>query len=66
MKTNPGLTRRTALLFVVNETVDYFVSNCSTVYLCAIDLTKAFDNLNHSILFLKLIEKMFLFVLSRF
>ena len=43
-------------LFIVNETVDYFVSNCSTVSLCAIDLTKAFDNLNHSILFLKLIE----------
>ena len=44
-------------LFIVNETVNYFASNCSTVCLCAIDLTKAFDNLNHSILFSKLIER---------
>ena len=43
-------------LFIVNETVNYFASNSSTVCLCAIDLTKAFDNLNHSILFSKFVE----------
>ena len=44
-------------VYVVNEIVDYFVTNQSTVNICTVDLSKAFDKLNHNVLFKKLIER---------
>ena len=44
-------------LYVLNEAVDYLVDRGSTVNLCAVDLTKAFDNVDHYILFTKLLNK---------
>ena len=39
------------------ETIDYFVRNGGEVFTCQADKTKAFDLVQHSILFRKLIEK---------
>ena len=39
------------------ETIEYFLRNGSEVYACVMDMTKAFDNVKHSILFEKLIHK---------
>ena len=36
------------------ETVSYFLRNGSNVYACCMDMTKAFDLIKHSVLFLKL------------
>ena len=44
-------------IFALNETVDYFVSGVSTVNLCTIDVTKAFDRLNHNMLFIKFMQR---------
>ena len=37
--------------------VDYYVSFGSTVNICALDLSKAFDKMNHCGLFIKLMER---------
>ena len=39
------------------ETIDYFVRHGSDVFVCAMDMSKAFDNVKHSVLFEKLISK---------
>src|SRR5258708_2828519 len=44
-------------LYTVRKTVDYFANRNSTVNLCSIDLEKAFDKLNKSALFLKLMDR---------
>ena len=44
-------------IYVVRSTVEYFNHNNSTVNLCAIDICKAFDKVNHSALFLKLMDR---------
>ncbi|MFZ2538725.1 MAG: reverse transcriptase family protein, partial [Oscillospiraceae bacterium] len=44
-------------IYVLSETVNYYVSNCSTVNICTIDVTKAFDRINHKMLFMKLIDR---------
>ena len=44
-------------VYAVNEIVNYFSMNASTVNLCTVDLSKAFDKLDHNVLFLKLIKK---------
>ena len=36
------------------ETVDYFLRNGSDIFVCCMDMTKAFDRIRHSILFAKL------------
>ena len=38
------------------ETIDYFTRNGSDIYICCMDMTKAFDLLKHSVLFLKLLK----------
>jgi len=43
--------------FLLQQVVKYFTSRGSRVYLCAIDASKAFDRINHSSLFTKLLEK---------
>ena len=39
------------------ETVDYFMRNDSDVYVCVMDMKKAFDTVQHSVLFKKLVHK---------
>ena len=43
-------------VFVLNETVKYFTSNGSSVFLAALDFKKAFDRINHFKLFSSLIK----------
>lgn len=40
--------------FLINETVNYYNKNGSTIYMCSLDAEKAFDSCNWSILFKKL------------
>jgi len=44
-------------IYIVRCVVDNYVSNGSTVNLCAIDISKAFDRTNHHGLFLKLMSR---------
>ena len=44
-------------IYTIRHAVDYFVQNDSTVNLCLIDVSKAFDRLNHYTLFLKLMKR---------
>ena len=37
--------------------VDYYVDGGSTVNVCLLDLSKAFDKMNHSALFIKLMDR---------
>jgi len=37
--------------------VDYYVKNGSTVNICALDLSKAFDKMNHHALFIRLMQR---------
>ena len=41
----------------LRSVVDYYVNNGSTVNICALDISKAFDKMNHHGLFLKLMQK---------
>ena len=41
----------------LSEIVNFYTSNNTTVNICTVDLSKAFDNLNHSILFQKLVKR---------
>ena len=44
-------------LFILQQVVKYFTSRGSTVYVTAVDASKAFDRLDHRILFDKLIRR---------
>jgi hypothetical protein len=44
-------------IYTVRSTIEYFNLNNSTVNMCAIDLSKAFDKVNHYCLFIKLLDK---------
>ena len=47
----------TSAIFSVRKTVDFFVSRKSTVILCSLDMEKAFDRMNRSALFLKMMKR---------
>jgi len=42
---------------VLRSTVDYYVSFGTTVNICALDLSKAFDKMNHHGLFIKVMDR---------
>jgi len=44
-------------IFTVRSVVDHYVSNGSTVNICALDVSKAFDKMNHHGLFIKLMKR---------
>ena len=44
-------------IFCVRNVIESFVNNGSTVNVCTIDLSKAFDRMNHHALFIKLMER---------
>ena len=44
-------------LFCLRSTVDYFVSRNSNVNICSLDISKAFDRVNHYCLFSKLMSR---------
>ena len=44
-------------IYTMRSVVEHFNNGGSTVNLCAIDLTKAFDKINHYALFSKLMKK---------
>lgn len=44
-------------IYTVRQTVEYYNNSGSTVNLCALDLTKAFDKVNHFGLFTKLMKR---------
>ena len=43
--------------WLVVETIDYFLHNVSDVFTCVMDMSKAFDIMQHSTLFWKLIDE---------
>jgi len=43
-------------IFSVRNVIEYYVSNDSTVNICCLDISKAFDKLNHNCLFYKLLS----------
>jgi hypothetical protein len=47
----------TEAIYTVKNAVDHYVKGGSTVNICALDLSKAFDKTNHYGLYLKLMEK---------
>ena len=46
-------------IYCVRNVIDHYVSHGSTVNACTLDLSKAFDKLNHYLLFIKLMERRF-------
>ena len=45
------------LIFTVRQVVDRFIKGGNTVNLCSIDLSKAFDKVNHQALLIKLMKR---------
>ena len=44
-------------VYTVRNIVDYYVSNGTTVNLCALDVSKAFDKVNHNALYMQLMRR---------
>jgi hypothetical protein len=49
----------TSAIFTVRKVIDHFVDNDSTVNVCCLDISKAFDRINHHALYVKLINRGF-------
>ena len=47
----------TKALFTLKSVVDYYVSLNSTVNICSLDISKAYDKMNHNGLFIKLMKR---------
>ena len=45
-------------IYNVRKTVDHYIMCNSTMNICAIDLSKAFDKMNHSVLYMKLMKRL--------
>ena len=45
-------------IYSVRKVVEYYVNGGSTVNVCLLDLSKAFDKMNHSALFIKLMDRL--------
>ena len=43
----------------LRNVIESYVNNGSTVNVCTLDLSKAFDRMNHHALFIKLMERKF-------
>ena len=50
-------THRKHVMYNVRNIIEHSTDNCSTVSICSLDLSKAFDKMNHYALFIKLMEK---------
>ena len=44
-------------IYTLRSIVNYFTSNGSTLTLCALDISKAFDKVDHYALYMKLIQR---------
>jgi Reverse transcriptase (RNA-dependent DNA polymerase) len=44
-------------IYAVRNVIEHYVSKGSTVNVCALDLSKAFDRLNHYVLYIKVMER---------
>ena len=49
----------TGAIFAVRKVIEHFTDNDSTVNICCLDISKAFDRINHNALFLKLMHRGF-------
>ena len=45
------------VIYTLRSIVNYFTTNGSTLTLCALDISKAFDKVDHYALYMKLIQR---------
>jgi len=44
-------------IYCVRSAIEHYIDNKSTVNICTVDLSKAFDRMNHYVLFIKLMDR---------
>jgi len=57
MRTFKKLSSYSHAIYLLRCVTDYYISSGSTVNICALDLSKALDKMNHNGLFIKLMER---------